>query len=39
LPYAALADYLPTRVRTIDPLQRREQLAGRRRGIIRRFGY
>jgi len=36
---AALADYLPAAVKTIDPAQRRSQLAARRRGVIRRFGY
>jgi hypothetical protein len=35
----ALAAYLPATVRTINPKQRRVQLAERRRGIIKRFGY
>ena len=39
LPRAALADYLPAQVRTIGPEGRRQQLAARRSGIIRRFGH
>ena len=35
----ALSQYLPASVQTINPAQRREQLAGRRRGVIKRFGY
>lgn len=35
----ALEQYLPANVRRIDAQQRREQLAGRRRGVIKRFGY
>lgn len=34
-----LAAYLPPNVKRIDARQRREQLAARRRGVIRRFGY
>ena len=34
-----LAAYLPAMVRTIDSTQRRVQLAARRRGVIKRFGY
>ena len=34
-----LASYLPTTVRTVNPTQRRMQLAARRRGVIKRFGY
>jgi hypothetical protein len=37
---SALTEHLPNGVRTISPPQRREQLAGRRRGVMRRFsGY
>ena len=35
---SALDNVLPTGVKTISPGQRREQLAARRRGVIRRFG-
>ena len=35
----ALALYLPVSAKTINPSQRREQLAARRRGVIKRFGY
>ncbi|MFT4518659.1 MAG: hypothetical protein ACI9JM_001044 [Halioglobus sp.] len=34
-----LAGYLPVNARKIDSVQRREQLAARRRGVIKRFGY
>ncbi len=34
----ALFDHLPAGLATVDPAQRREQLAARRRGVIRRFG-
>ena len=34
-----LASYLPTTVRTVNSTQRRMQLAARRRGVIKRFGY
>lgn len=34
-----LRDWLPAGVRTIDKAQRGEQLAARRRGVIKRFGY
>ena len=37
--FAELAARLPAGARTIDPEQRREQLAARRRGVIQRFGY
>ena len=36
---AALAQYLPASAKTISPSQRLEQLAARRRGVIKRFGY
>ncbi|MFK7977706.1 MAG: DUF1214 domain-containing protein [Halioglobus sp.] len=35
----ALADYLPDNAKRIDAQGRSEQLAGRRRGVIKRFGY
>lgn len=35
----ALFEHLPDTVKTITPEQRRRQLAARRRGVIRRFGY
>ncbi|MFL3654542.1 MAG: DUF1214 domain-containing protein [Halioglobus sp.] len=35
----ALADYLPSAVHTVSAAQRREQLAARRRGVIKRFSY
>lgn len=34
----ALSDYLPATVHRIDDVERREQLAARRRGVIKRFG-
>jgi len=34
---AALFDHLPASVKRISPDERREQLAGRRRGIVKRF--
>lgn len=34
-----LVAYLPTTVRTVNSTQRRMQLAARRRGVIKRFGY
>jgi hypothetical protein len=34
----ALFDHLPAGLATVEPAQRREQLAARRRGVIRRFG-
>jgi hypothetical protein len=39
LPREALAAHLPAGVRRISPQARGEQLAGRRRGVIRRFGH
>lgn len=36
---SALATFLPAAARTIDARQRRDQLLGRRRGVIKRFGY
>ncbi len=39
MPFAQLRDYLPADVKTISPAQRRVQLAGRRSGVIKRFGY
>ena len=36
---AALADHLPAEVKPMDAAGRRDQLAARRRGVIRRFGY
>jgi len=35
----ALADYLPAGVKTIGQQERKQQLAARRRGVIKRFGY
>ena len=35
----ALADYLPAGVKTMRQEERKEQLAARRRGVIKRFGY
>jgi hypothetical protein len=34
-----LAEYLPAGTKTIEPGQRRQQLAGRRSGVLKRFGY
>lgn len=39
MPVAELASYLPAGVRSINTEQRRQQLEGRRLGILRRFGY
>jgi hypothetical protein len=36
---AGLFEYLPVTVRTMDSEQRQAQMAARRRGIIKRFGY
>jgi hypothetical protein len=35
---AALEDHLPENVRRITPAERAQQLRGRRRGVIKRFG-
>lgn len=35
----SLPDYLPQNMATISPQQRQAQLAARRRGVIKRFGY
>ncbi|MBK6286102.1 MAG: DUF1214 domain-containing protein [Gammaproteobacteria bacterium] len=37
--FSALSDHVPATVRRITPAERREQLAARRRGVTRRFGY
>lgn len=39
LPAARLHDYLPHACKTLDAEARKQQLAGRRRGVLRRFGY
>lgn len=39
VPRTQLDDYLPTDAQRIDAAARQRQLAARRRGIIRRFGY
>ncbi|MFK8049319.1 MAG: hypothetical protein AB8B81_12910, partial [Halioglobus sp.] len=35
----ALDSYLPAGMKTIETAARREQVAARRRGVIKRFGY
>lgn len=39
MPRDALAGYLPVKAKTVTAAQRREQLAERHRGVIKRFGY
>ncbi len=39
VPRAALEEHLPEGCKRIDAVGRQRQLAGRRRGVIRRFGY